>query len=454
MKVCKFGGSSLANADQIRKACDIVLSDPRRRIMVVSAPGKRNREDSKVTDLLIALANSLLAGESGEREFHLILKRFSSIAHEMHLAHDIERELKEDLQNRILQYKEKPAHLLDALKAAGEDNCAKLVAAYLQAMGVEAHYVHPKEAGLLLTSEHGNGSLLPESYEQLAKLKERSGILVFPGFFGYSREGDIVTFSRGGSDITGSILAAAVGAELYENWSDVDSVYAVNPELVSHPAPIREMTYAEMRELAYAGFSVLHEETLQPVMEKGIPLCIRNTNNPSAPGTRIVSQRVDFDGIVTGIAGSKGFCSVQISKYLMNREVGFVYRLLGIFEELGLPVEHLPSGIDSLTVVLKESQFTEEKERQFRRLLKERLQLEPVRVDRGLAMIMIVGAAMAQTPGVMARSALALGRAGINIELCTQGVSEISILFGIRREYSQYAVKELYNEFFKGRELG
>lgn len=452
MIVCKFGGSSLANADQIRKACDIVLSNPNRKILVVSAPGKRNREDTKVTDLLIQLAEALNNGESGEEQLDLILRRFVGIAREMHLKQDFESLIRSDLQQRMEHNRHQPEVLMDSLKAAGEDNCAKLVAAYLQAMGEQAEYINPGEAGLLLTEEHGKGRLLHSSYAKLSTLKNRPGILVFPGFFGYSESGSVVTFSRGGSDITGSILAAAVDADLYENWSDVDSVFAVNPNLVAHPAPIREMTYTEMRELAYAGFSVLHEETLEPILSKGIPLNIRNTNNPSSPGTQIVTERNDFDGIVTGIAGSKGFCFVQIAKYLMNKEVGFVYRVLSILNDLNLPFEHMPSGIDSITIVMKNEFFTPEIEKEFRKRLHAEMGIDSPRVERGLAMIMIVGAAMAQTVGVASRACFALGRAGINIELLCQGASEISILMGVREEFSQYAVKELYHEFFKGRE--
>ncbi len=451
MKVCKFGGSSLANADQIRKVCDIVLSDSSRKIIVVSAPGKRNREDVKVTDLLINLAEAIIAGHAGNNELELILKRFVGIAREMHLQHDFEQEVRADLAERISTYRNSPQELTDALKAAGEDNCARLVTAYLNAMGEQATYIHPGKAGMLLTGEHGNGQLLPESYCELSKLKDMPGLLVFPGFFGYSETGKIVTFSRGGSDITGAILAAAVGAEMYENWSDVDSVFAVNPNLIPHPAPIREMTYSEMRELAYAGFSVLHEETLEPVLRCNIPLCIRNTNNPNSPGTKIVASRIDFDGIVTGISGSKGFCYLHISQYLMNKKVGFVYRVLKILNELEIPFEHMPSGIDSITIVMRNSVFTQEKEAMVRRRLNDELGVTSINVVRGLAMVMLVGAAMAQTVGVMSRAASALGRAGINMELISQGASELSIIIGIREEYCQYAVKELYHEFFLGR---
>lgn len=452
MIVCKFGGTSLANADQIRKSCDIMLSDSRRKIMVVSAPGKRNREDIKVTDLLIALADALIAGQDGKAELENILRRFAGIAREMHLQLDFQKQVSEDLEQRIQKYIDRPEALKDALKAAGEDNCARLVAAYLNAMGHEATYINPYDAGMFLSAEFGNGKLLDESYENLSKLKDLPGILVFPGFFGYSKKGEIITFPRGGSDITGSILAASVQAKLYENWSDVDSVFAVNPALVANPSPIKEMTYAEMRELAYAGFSVLHEETLEPVLIRGIPLNIRNTNNPNSPGTKIVAERHDYDGIVTGISGSKGFCFLTISKYLMNKEVGIVYRILSILNELKIPFEHMPSGIDSITIVMRSTAFTPELEKLVRAKLEDDLKITNINVQRGLALVMVVGAAMAQTTGVMARATTALGRAGINLELVNQGAAELSIIFGIREEYCHYAIKELYNEFFRGRE--
>jgi len=448
-KVCKFGGSSLANGEQIRKVCSIMLSDPSRRIMVVSAPGKRNRDDLKVTDLLIALANARISGYDAQKEYRAVIDRFSAIASELELQQPIIDEISSDLKERIESDHTSSMRYLDEIKAAGEDYCARIVANYLQSIGRQARYVHPKDAGLLLTEEYGNAQVLPESYERLRALRFIPDIVVFPGFFGYSPSGRIVTFPRGGSDITGSILAAATDTDVYENWTDVDSVYSVNPSLVSHPHPIYEITYDEMRELAYAGFSVLHEEALIPVYRKGIPVHIRNTNNPSARGTMIVKNRANFDGVVTGIAGAKGFCSLHLSKYLMNREVGFALKVLKILADEHLPFEHMPSGIDSLSIILRKELFTPDKEKIITDRLIHELGIESVSVSRNLAIVMIVGEAMARTVGVTARAATALSKAGVNLEIINQGSSEISVMFGVREEYCNYAVKELYKEFFQ-----
>jgi aspartate kinase len=448
MKVCKFGGSSLANAEQIRKVCDIILSDPDRRVLVVSAPGKRTREDIKVTDLLIALANARISGYDGESELNAVVRRFADIADELELSGKVIETIEADLRSRTNCSSTNSMKYMDSLKAAGEDNCARLVADYLQSIGKQAAYFNPLTAGLLLTEEFGNAQVLEESYANLARMQEYQGIIVFPGFFGYTRSGEVATFSRGGSDITGSILAAALDARVYENWTDVDSVYAVNPNLIHNPHPISEITYDEMRELAYAGFSVLHEEALTPAYRKGIPVNIRNTNNPSARGTLIVKNRVNFDGVVTGIAGAKGFCTLNMSKYLMNREVGFGLKVLQILADEMIPFEHMPSGIDSLSIVMRQDVFTHEKEKRIVRRLVDELGIEKISTDRNLAIVMIVGEAMAHTVGVTARAANSLSKAGVNLEIINQGASEISVMFGVREEYCNYAVKELYKEFF------
>ncbi len=448
MKVCKFGGSSLANAEQIRKVCDIVLSDPDRRVMVVSAPGKRSRDDIKVTDQLISLANARISGYDGENELNAVIRRFADIAADLGLQDTVLNIIEADLRTRVNNNCDNTMKYMDALKAAGEDNCARLVADYLQSIGQCAAYFDPRQAGLLLTEEFGNAQILDESYTNLARMHEYQGIIVFPGFFGYTRSGEVVTFSRGGSDITGSILAAALDARVYENWTDVDSVYAVNPNLVKNPHPVAEITYDEMRELAYAGFTVLHEEALTPAYRKGIPVNIRNTNNPAARGTLIVKNRINFDGVVTGVAGAKGFCTLNMSKYLMNREVGFALRVLQILADEYIPFEHMPSGIDSLSIVMRNDVFTPDKEKRIIRRLTEDLGIEKISVDRNLAIVMIVGEAMAHTVGVTARAANALSKAGVNLEIINQGASEISVMFGVREEYCNYAVKELYKEFF------
>jgi aspartate kinase len=448
MKVSKFGGTSLANAEQIKKVCDIVVSDKERRLVVVSAPGKRYKEDIKVTDLLISLAEAYLSGSAAEKELKEVLDRYNEIADGLNLDGEIVRVIEEDLRARLLLSKENKAKVMDAFKAAGEDNCAKLVANYLVSRGIEAHYINPKEIGLLLSDEFGNARVLPESFDNLKVLNGKSGIMIFPGFFGYSKSGDVVTFPRGGSDITGSILAAAIKAEVYENFTDVDSVYAANPNIIDNPKAIPVFTYREMRELSYAGFSVLHEETLEPVYRMGIPVCIKNTNNPASPGTMIVPFREKNEGPVIGIASDKGFCNLYISKYMMNREVGFGRKLLEIIEDEGLSYEHTPSGIDNISIILREKQFDELTEARVIERIKVELFPDDVFVTRDKALVMIVGEGMTDTIGIAVRATGALAKAGVNIEMINQGSSEVSVMFGVKASDNIKAVKALYEEFF------
>jgi len=448
MKVCKFGGTSMADAGQIRKACDIVLSDPERRLVVVSAPGKRSKTDTKVTDLLIALAEKCLAAGAAEKELAAVVDRYGQIARDLGLAADITKRIEADLRARLATPRTDRGQFLDTLKAAGEDNCAKLVAEYLKSRGAPARYESPKDAGLLLTHEFGNARVLPESYKNLARLRDQKGITIFPGFFGYSPQGAVVTLPRGGSDITGSILAAAVKAEVYENFTDVDSVFVASPAIVQDPRPISEITYREMRELSYAGFSVFHEEALAPVFHAGVPVCIKNTNNPAAPGTCIVLDRVCPIGEVAGIASSDGFCSIYVSKYLMNREVGFGRRLLQILEEEGQSYEHSPSGIDNISIILREKQFTEAVEARVLDRIRKELDVDEVSVERGLAIVMVVGECMRHVVGIAARATEAFARAKVNIEMINQGSSEVSMMFGVKAEDTALAVQALYGEFF------
>jgi aspartate kinase len=448
MKVAKFGGTSLANAVQIKKVCDIVLADPERKIVVVSAPGKRDKQDTKVTDLLITLAEKYLADGEAEAELQAVVARYREIAQELELSEEIVEAIEADLRERLALDSSKPELFMDALKASGEDNNAKVVARYLQSKGVAASYVSPKEAGLLVSEEHGNAQVLPEAYENLRALREREGIVIFPGFFGYSPDGQVVTFSRGGSDITGSILAAAVKADLYENFTDVDSVFAANPNMVENPQPIKKLTYREMRELSYAGFSVFHDEALIPAFRAGIPVCIKNTNNPSAPGTMIVFEREGNGNPVVGIASAAGFCSIYVSKYMMNREVGFGRRLLQILEEEHLSYEHTPSGIDDISVILKDEKIDEEMEKRIVERIRKELDVDDIVVQRDMSMIMIVGEGMRHNVGTTARAAGALARAHVNIEMINQGSSEVSMMFGVKAVDEEKAVRAIYEEFF------
>jgi aspartate kinase len=448
MKVCKFGGTSLSDHIQIKKICDIVLSDPARRVVVVSAPGKRFKGDRKITDLLILFAQKHLASLSADSELDEITDRFGSIAEGLGMGDGFAETVRTDLLSRAANDKTNPGQYMDCLKAAGEDLCAKLIAAYLRHLGHEAEYINPGEAGLHLTDEFGNAQVLPESYANLALLKNKTGILIFPGFFGYSRSGSVVTFPRGGSDITGSILAAALKAEVYENFTDVDYVFVADPAIIDHPVPLKTVTYREMRELSYGGFSVLQEETLSPVYKRGIPVNIRNTNHPDIPGTFIVLTREHDHGSIAGIASDKGFCSINLTKHMMNREIGFGRKLLQIIEDEHVSFEHMPSGIDYISLILREKQLTPEVETRILRRITEELEVDSVSIERGLALMLVVGEGMQHSVGLAAKIMAAISSADINLVMINQGASEISMMFGINEEDADDAVRAVYKAFF------
>ena len=449
MKVAKFGGSSLANASQIKKVVDIVLSDKDRRIVVVSAPGKRVKEDTKVTDLLIALADAILSGKDGNHELKIILERFKSIIDDLGLSHSLLEEIDSDIKKRISEDRSIAVKFTDGVKALGEDINAKVVASYINSLGVEAKYVSPKDAGLLLSEEFGNAAVLDVSYKNLAKLKDESAIIVFPGFFGYTKKGDVVTFPRGGSDITGSILAKAVNAEVYENFTDVDGVLAASPSIVDNPKLIDEFTYREMRELSYGGFNVLHAEALQPVYEANIPVHILNTNNTASKGTRIVAKRDKLKNPVVGVSGESDFSCLYVSKYLMNREVGFGRKLLEIIEDEGIPYQHAPSGIDNISVIVRGSTLTKEKEKRIYERVRDELNVDNVFFDNELALVMLVGEGMQEVVGISAKAMNAIEKANVNIEMLNQSISEASIMIGVKEKDLNKAINAVYKAFFE-----
>ena len=319
MKVCKFGGSSLADATAINKVIDIVLSDPARRIVVVSAPGKRSSDDTKVTDLLIALAGAALAGEPTDGKLAAVVDRYASIASDLGLGGEIVDTIRTDLETRLARAKDlSAAEFTDLMKASGEDNNAKLVAVAFEARGRKARYASPKDTGLVLTGEFGDAQLDPASYTMLARaFSSFEGIVIYPGFFGYTKDGKVATFPRGGSDITGSILAAAVCADVYENFTDVDSVYPCDPRIVEEVKSgegIPTMTYREMRELAYAGFGVFNDDAVIPAVKARIPINIKNTNHPNKPGTMIQQSRRVVPGTVVGVASPNSpFSTMPVS---------------------------------------------------------------------------------------------------------------------------------------------
>lgn len=449
MKVCKFGGTSVASAEQIKKVAAIVAADPARKIVVVSAPGKRFNEDEKVTDLLILLGEAALQDKNTEKELEDVVNRYELIATGLGLSSVIVEVIEKDLRNRLSADHTDASLFMDSIKAAGEDNNAKLIAEYFTHIGMPAQYISPRDAGLIVNDRPERVRALTKGYERMATLRDEPGIIVFPGFFGYTEDGTLRTFNRGGSDITGSIVAAAIGADMYENFTDVDSVFAANPNVVDQPIAITKLTYREMRELSYAGFSVFHDEALMPAFLRSVPVCIKNTNNPEAPGTLIVNERDHFIQPVIGIASDSGFSTLFVDKYLMNQEVGFGRRLLEILEDEEIPFEHTPSGIDNLSVIIRSKFLTEENRKRIVRRVKEELGADDVHLrDTEYSMVVLVGEGMRHTTGLAARAATAIARTGANIEMINQGSSEVSLVFGIDEKDETKVLRSLYEEFF------
>ena len=448
MKVVKFGGSSLASAGQLEKVFNIVQSDSERRFVVVSAPGKRNAEDTKVTDALIKYYREYVDGKDVTASQEWIINRYQAMVDELGFSANSMKKIAENIISLATLPIDDNEFLYDTFLSAGEDNNAKLIAEYFTFRGLPARYVHPKKAGIIVSSEPGNARILPSSYDKIEELQNAEEVLIIPGFFGVTVDNQICTFSRGGSDITGSIVAAGVKADLYENFTDVDGIFAAHPGIIKHPHSIKELTYREMRELAYAGFSVLHDEALLPAYRGRIPLVIKNTNNPSHPGTRIVLDHTDQTLPVVGIATDDGFVSINISKYLMNREVGFGRKVLQILEDLNIRFEHMPTGIDDLSIVLRNRELTPIKEAEILRQLKTKMEVDKAEIEHGLSIIMIVGENMKSHVGVTATATSALSDQNVNLAMISQGASEVSVMFVVKTEEKEKALQALYAAFF------
>ena len=448
MKVVKFGGSSLASAGQLEKVFNIVQSDSERRFVVVSAPGKRNAEDTKVTDALIKYYREYVDGKDVTASQEWIVNRYQAMVDELGFSANSMKKIAENIISLANLPINDNEFLYDTFLSAGEDNNAKLIAEYFTFRGLPARYVHPKKAGIIVSSEPGNARILPSSYDKIEELQNAEEVLIIPGFFGVTVDNQICTFSRGGSDITGSIVAAGVKADLYENFTDVDGIFAAHPGIIKHPHSIKELTYREMRELAYAGFSVLHDEALLPAYRGRIPLVIKNTNNPSHPGTRIVLDHTDQTLPVVGIAADDGFVSINISKYLMNREVGFGRKVLQILEDLNIRFEHMPTGIDDLSIVLRNRELTPIKEAEILRQLKTKMEVDKAEIEHGLSIIMIVGENMKSHVGVTATATSALSDQNVNLAMISQGASEVSVMFVVKTEEKEKALQALYAAFF------
>ena len=434
VKVSKFGGSSLADAAQFRKVKAILTSDPDRRIAVPSAPGKRASTDVKVTDLLYECNALASAGKDIEPAFEKIRARFCGIADELEIGIDLDAHLDEVRRNICL------GAGADYAASRGEYLSGILLAAYLGWDFVDAKDGIFFDAEGRLDSDRTNATLggILASHEHA----------VVPGFYGCDTHGNVKTFSRGGSDISGAIVARAVNADLYENWTDVSGCLMADPRIVRNPEPIRYVTYRELRELSYMGASVLHEDAILPVRIAGIPTNIRNTNQPDEPGTLIGYEAEDHESehMITGIAGHKDFAIIAVEKAMMNAEIGFGRRVLQALEEEGVCFEHMPSGIDTMSVVVHEDAIVGKKERLISRI-HELCSPDSVEIHSGLALIATVGRGMVRSKGTSARLFNALEKAGINVRLIDQGSSELNIIVGVDNLDFENAVRAIYRAF-------
>ncbi|MET0340497.1 MAG: aspartate kinase [Polyangiales bacterium] len=433
--VCKFGGSSLADAGQFRKVKRIVDADPRRSIVVPSAPGKRVPTDAKLTDLLYLCQSSAALGADFSSAFALVRERFLEIERDLGLAPKMAQHL-DRLHGELITGVSK-----DYVASRGEYLNGLLLASYL-----DATFVDPQECVVLMP----NGAVDPDSYRLLGeRLSDPKRRYVVPGFYGRDHRGQVKTFSRGGSDISGSIAARAAKAELYENWTDVSGFLMTDPRVVPSARPMEEVTYAEIRELSYMGASVLHDEAISPVREVGIPICIRNTNDPNHPGTRIVSKlspEIEKNTEIAGIAGKRAFTMISVEKSLMNKEVGFAYRLLGVLERHGVSFEHCPSSIDSISVIVELAQIEDKVEAVLDEIRKT-LQPDKLEFVPQIALIAVVGEGMAKTVGIAAKVFNALRDAQVNVRVINQGASELNIIVGVVPDDYERAVRALYDAF-------
>ena len=432
-KVVKFGGSSLADAHQFEKAGAIVREDEDRVFVIPSAPGKRYPDDIKVTDLLLEAYKIAVSG--GDLEGHLaaIQARYDEI------IRGLELDLRLDDEFAVIEKTLLEEPYADYAASRGEYLNGRIMAAYL---GYE--FIDPFET--IFFNEEGNLNTYKTEKVLSARLAE-AGRAVIPGFYGQGKDGRIRTFSRGGSDVTGSIVAAAAKADIYENWTDVSGFLVADPRIVKKPVAIHTITYRELRELSYMGASVLHEDAIFPVRSKGIPINIRNTNRPGDEGTWIVESTARKPGYtITGIAGKKGFCAVLVTKAMMNSEIGFGRKVLQAFEESEISFEHMPSGIDTMTIVVHEDEFLD-KEQQVVSSIHRLTKPDAIEIESDLALIAVVGRGMKSTRGTAARIFSALAHERINIRMIDQGSSELNIIIGVANEDFETAINAIYTIF-------
>ena len=435
VKVAKFGGTSMANAESISQIASIIRADEERKFVVVSAPGKRFSEDRKVTDMLYSCYHEVeLNGECAE-SFKKVRERFTRIVADLALDLDMDRYL-DEVESDINKYRS-----AEFTASRGEYLGAIIMAAVLDYTFIDAKEV-------MLFNEDGEFDMEHTNDVLSARLK-KVGNAVIPGFYGSDPNGNIVTFSRGGSDVTGAVIARAVGASVYENWTDVDGFMTADPRIVSNPKHIEKLSYRELRELAYMGANVLHPESIFPVRYSNIPINIRNTFNPTHKGTMIVpvGEIKETAHTITGIAGKSGYSTIFIEKSMMNKELGFARRVLSVLEYYGVSFEHMPSGIDTLSLVVPDQELAGKEKSILDRIVKS-VQPDHIEILRGYSLIATVGHGMPFKVGTMSRLTTALSNAGVNIRMIDQGYGEMNIIVGVNTNDYEKAVKAIYREFF------
>ena len=432
-KVVKFGGSSLASAKQFKKVGEIIRADKSRRFVVPSAPGKRNDRDEKVTDMLYACYDAASEGRSYKKILEKIRGRYDEIIEGLGLNLNLDHEF--------------AGMEVNFLAKAGKDYAASR-GEYLNGI-VMAHYLGYEfidAAEVIFFDEQGNFEAELTNRELSERLShvERA---VIPGFYGSRPDGSVKTFSRGGSDVTGSIVARAVHADLYENWTDVSGFLVADPRIVDNPEVIETITYRELRELSYMGASVLHEDAIFPVRKEGIPINIRNTNRPEDRGTLIVETTCRKPlHTITGVAGKKGFCAINIEKAMMNTEVGFGRKVLSVFEQSGISFEHMPSGIDTMTIFVHQSEF-EDHEQSVIAGIHRAVSPDVVELESDLALVAVVGRGMRANQGTAGRVFSALAHARVNVKMIDQGSSEWNIIIGVKNDDFEKAIRAIYDIF-------
>ncbi|GLC80004.1 aspartate kinase [Lacrimispora brassicae] len=432
-KVVKFGGSSLASAKQFKKVGDIIRADKSRRFVIPSAPGKRNDKDEKVTDMLYQCYDAAAEGKSYKKNLEKIQERYMEIIDGLDLNLNLDHEFETIEEN--------------FLKKAGRDYAASR-GEYLNGMVMAEflgyEFIDAAEAIFFDADGCFNAELTNKELGERLEHVERA---VIPGFYGSKPDGTIKTFSRGGSDITGSIVAKAIHADMYENWTDVSGFLVADPRIIKNPEVIETITYRELRELAYMGASVLHEDAIFPVRKEGIPINIRNTNKPEDKGTLIVESTCKKPHYtITGIAGKKGFCSINIEKAMMNAEVGFGRKVLEVFEKFGISFEHMPSGIDTMTIFVHQSEF-EEYEQSVIAGIHRAVEPDFLEMESDLALVAVVGRGMKATRGTAGRIFSALAHSRVNVKMIDQGSSELNIIIGVKNADFEEAIKAIYDMF-------